>query len=369
MATVRLEHINKKFGKTEVIHDLTFETKEREFSFILGPSGAGKTTILSLIAGILPMNEGNIYINNKLVNEAKPKDRNVAIAFESYALYPNRTVYGNMRFPLDAPMRKKEMTDDEKNVRILEIARLLQIEELLQRYPKELSGGQRQRVALGRTLIRKPSIYLLDEPIAHLDAKLRHQMRGELKRLQKELEIPVICASPDQSEAVAMADRIFVLNKGRLEQEGTADELYFHPANEFVALMLGEPKMSIIQVEIKKYADGLFIINNDIRFKAIDKIKDFVKKQNVPKSIDLGLRSNDIKISLSQNEAYHEFIVDFYQINGERLVITAIKGNTKIVVESEYTPGEKLNIGQKIWLSWEADNFYIFDTDSKTAIT
>jgi len=260
------------------------------------------------------------------------------------------------------------MTDDEKDKRVHEIAKLLQIEELLQRYPKELSGGQRQRVALGRTLIRKPSIYLLDEPIAHLDAKLRHQMRGELKRLQRELEIPVICASPDQSEAVAMADRIFVLNKGNLEQEGTADELYFHPANEFVALMLGEPKMSIFQVEIDKSADGLFVINNDIRFKAIDKMKDFVKRQDIPKSIELGLRSNDIQVSFFQKEAYHEFVVDFFQINGERLIITAIKGNTKIVVASEYTPGEKINIGQKIWLSWEAENLYAFDTELKKAI-
>jgi len=214
MATVRFEHVNKKFGKAEVMHDLSFETRDGEFSFILGPSGAGKTTLLSLIAGILPMNDGSIYINNKLVNGIKPKDRNVAIAFESYALYPNRTVYGNIRFPLDAPIRAKESTEAEKDKRIHEIAKLLQIEELLQRYPRELSGGQRQRVALGRTLIRKPSVYLLDEPIAHLDAKLRHQMRGELKRLQQEMRIPVICASPDQSEAVAMADRIFVLNKG-----------------------------------------------------------------------------------------------------------------------------------------------------------
>ena len=368
MATVRLEHINKKFGKVEVIHDLSFETKEGDFSFILGPSGAGKTTILSLIAGILPMNDGNIFINNKLVNKTKPKDRNVAIAFESYALYPNRTVYGNIRFPLDAPMRKKEMTEEQKDSRIHEIAKLLQIDELLQRFPKELSGGQRQRVALGRTLIRKPFVYLLDEPIAHLDAKLRHQMRGELKRLQKELGIPVICASPDQSEAVAMADNIFVVNKGKLEQEGTPDDLYFHPANEFVALMVGEPKISIIPVDLKKSAEGLLVENNDIKFKAIEKMKNLTNQHNLPQSIDLGLRATDIQVSFSEKETYHEFIVDFFQINGERLVITAIKGTTKIVVESEYTPGEKLNIGQKIWLAWKAENVYVFDPISKNTL-
>lgn len=368
MATVRLEHIHKKFGKVEVIHDLSLETRDGEFSFILGPSGAGKTTILSLIAGILPMNEGNIYINDKLVNKVKPKDRNVAIAFESYALYPNRTVYGNMRFPLDAPIRKKEMTDEQKDSRILEIAKLLQIDELLQRFPRELSGGQRQRVALGRTLIRKPSVYLLDEPIAHLDAKLRHQMRGELKRLQKELGIPVICASPDQSEAVAMADRIFVLNKGVMEQEGTANELYFHPANEFVALMLGEPKMSIFTVELKKTAEGLCIVNNDIKFKAVKKLEEMANSPSMLKSVDIGLRSTDIKISFSEKAGFHEFLVDFYQINGERLVITAIQGDTKIVVESDYSSDEKIGIGQKIWLAWETENVYVFDPVSKKAV-
>lgn len=368
MATVRLEHICKKFGKAEVIHDLSFETKDGEFSFILGPSGAGKTTILSLIAGILPINGGNIYINDKVVNRTKPKDRNVAIAFESYALYPNRTVYGNIRFPLDAPVRKNELTETEKDKRVHEMAKLLQIEELLQRFPKELSGGQRQRVALGRTLIRKPSIYLLDEPIAHLDAKLRHQMRGELKRLQSELGIPVICASPDQSEAVAMADRIFVLNKGSLEQEGNADELYFHPANEFVALMLGEPKMSIIPVNIEKSANELFLVNDDIRFRAIKNFEDLIYKSNIPQQIDLGLRPTDIEVSFSDKEGSYEFSVNFFQINGERLVITAVRGNTRIVVESEYNIDAKVTIGQKIWLKWKTENFYAFDCVSKKSL-
>jgi multiple sugar transport system ATP-binding protein len=368
MATVRLEHVGKKFGKAEVIHDLSFETRDGEFSFILGPSGAGKTTILSLIAGILPMNNGNIYINNTLVNKVKPKDRNVAIAFESYALYPNRTVYGNIRFPLDAPIRTKELMEEEKDNRIREIAKLLQIEELLQRYPRELSGGQRQRVALGRTLIRKPTVYLLDEPIAHLDAKLRHQMRGELKRLQQELGIPIICASPDQSEAVAMADRIFVLNKGNLEQEGTSDELYFRPANEFVALMLGEPKMSIVPVRLEKTEDGIFVSNKDIKFKAIKSLEAISNQRNLPDSFDLGLRPTDIRISFSEKEGFHEFTVDFFQVNGEHLVINTIKGDTKIVIESEYKIGDTIKIGQKIWLAWKAENAYIFDAESKRSL-
>lgn len=368
MAIVRFEHVSKKFGKTEVIHDLSFETKEGEFSFILGPSGAGKTTILSLIAGILPLNGGKIYINDTLMNDLKPRDRNVAIAFESYALYPNRTVYGNIKFPLDSPLRKNDLTDVQKDQKIHEIARLLQIEELLERFPKELSGGQRQRVALGRTLIRQPSIYLLDEPIAHLDAKLRHQMRGELKRLQQSLNIPFICTSPDQAEAVAMADRIFVLNKGRLEQEGSADELYFHPCNEFVALMLGDPKMSIVEAQLEKKGESLYLVNSDVQIKVPQALGSAIKGKDFPGILDIGIRPTDMEVSMEPKEGFDGFIIDFFQVNGEKRVITALKGATKIVVEAENLVGSPLEIGQKIYLSWNSEHPYLFDRNSKVSL-
>jgi ABC-type sugar transport system ATPase subunit len=213
-----------------------------------------------------------------------------------------------------------------------------------------------------------PTVYLLDEPIAHLDAKLRHQMRGEMKRLQQELGIPIICASPDQSEAVAMADRIFVLNKGNLEQEGSSDHLYFHPVNEFVALMLGDPKMSIIPVEFERSGDGLYVSNKDIKFRAIVNLEFLSKQQNMPQSFDLGLRPMDIHVSFSEKEGFHEFAVDFFQINGERLVISAIRGETKIVVETEFVVGKMVKIGQKIWLAWKAENVYVFDHDSKKSL-
>lgn len=368
MASVRLEHIVKKFGKTEVIHDISLATREGEFSFLLGPSGAGKTTILSLIAGILPQNEGDIYIKDKLVNNLEPKDRDVAIAFESYALYPNRTVYGNIKFPLDAPLRKKEMTEQQKDERIHEIAKLLQIEELLDRLPRALSGGQRQRIALGRTLVRRPSVYLLDEPIAHLDAKLRHQMRGELKRLQQELGIPIICASPDQAEAVAMADRIFVLNAGTVEQEGSSEELYFTPKNEFVAQIMGEPKMNIFPATIKEENGELYAVSGGMKLLAHGSVTGLIRQKNFIGEIDLGIRPTDVEVKYEKEEGCSEFIIDFFQINGEKIVITAKSGDLEMVSESEYFPGTHVENGQKIWLKWNSKVLYAFDKESKMSL-
>jgi multiple sugar transport system ATP-binding protein len=362
MATVHLDHVCRKFGRAEVIQDVSFKTQEGEFWFILGPSGAGKTTIMNLISGITPLTSGNIYIGDSLVNDFKPRERNVAIAFESYALYPNRTAYGNIRFPLDAPIRTHEFTEEEKNARVHEIAALLQIDELLDRYPRELSGGQRQRVALGRTLVRRPNVFLLDEPIAHLDAKLRHQMRGELKRLQRQLGIPVICSSPDQSEAVAMADNIIVLNKGRVEQIGKPDELYFHPRNEFVALMLGEPKMSIFEVELQDREGELWIANPDVRFKAPPALRSALLGRRLPPRFRIGLRHSDLEARDSpSNGDWVECSVDFYQINGEKGRISAKRGDTRLVVEVQNDKRRRWDIGASIWLKWSSDNLYIFD--------
>ena len=366
--TIRLENVVKKFGKKEVIHSINLETREGEFSFLLGPSGAGKTTILNLIAGVVPMTSGNIYIGDRLVNNLKPMERNVAIAFESYALYPDKTVYENMEFPLNAPIRKKDLTPEQKKERVNEFAKLLQIQDLLDRYPKELSGGQRQRVALGRTLVRTPSIYLLDEPIAHLDAKLRHQMRSELKKLQVKLGIPFICTSPDQAEAVAMADRIFLLNEGRIEQEGSSRELYFSPKNEFVALMLGEPKMNIVKMEMSESSGQVFFSNKDLTLKAPPAIAKAMAGKNMPKVLDLGVRPTDFKVSFSPEEGYDEYVIDFYQINGEKFIISCTRGETKFVIESRRALGATVELWQKIYLKWDTENFYFFDADTKEAI-
>jgi ABC-type sugar transport system ATPase subunit len=366
MAEVKISNLTKTFGGITAVDNVSFETKEGEFFFLLGPSGAGKSTIFNLIAGITPITEGDIFIGNKNVNNLKPGNRNVAVAFESYALYPNRTVYQNIRFPLEAPVRKKELSDSEKDRIVRDMAKLLQIDPLLERYPKELSGGQRQRVSLGRTLVRRPNVYLLDEPIAHLDAKLRHQMRRELKRLQQEQGIPAIFATPDQSEAVAMADRIAVLDKGKILQIGTPKELYFNPANTFVASTIGEPKISLIEAEIARKNNSLFLKKGNVYFKIPKEICKVIDDNEIGKKVMFGIRYSDLILSFEkkQEEEYLEFTVDFYQINGEKVIITAVHDELKLVVVHELDRDNMIDTGRQIWLKWESQNPYLFDCES-----
>ncbi|MBI9108850.1 MAG: ABC transporter ATP-binding protein [Spirochaetales bacterium] len=366
MAEVRISNLTKTFGGITAVDNVSFETREGEFFFLLGPSGAGKSTIFNLIAGITPITEGDIFIGNKKVNNLKPGERNVAVAFESYALYPNRTVYQNIRFPLDAPVRKKDLSDSEKDKMVRDMAKLLQIDPLLDRYPKELSGGQRQRVSLGRTLIRRPNVYLLDEPIAHLDAKLRHQMRRELKRLQQEQGVPAIFATPDQSEAVAMADRIAVLDKGRIQQIGTPKELYFNPINTFVASSIGEPKITFIEAEIERKGNSLYLQKGNVNFKIPPKICKVIEENKISNKVIFGIRYSDLEISFEkkQEEGYLECIVDFYQINGEKVVITAVHDELKLVVVHELDRDKMIETGNQIWLKWESQNPYLFDCES-----
>ncbi len=366
MAVVKISNLTKTFGGVKAVDNVSFETKEGEFFFLLGPSGAGKSTIFNLISGLIPITEGDIYIGDTKVNKLKPGNRNVAVAFESYALYPNRTVYQNIRFPLEAPVRKKDLDDAEKDKIVRNMAKLLQIDPLLDRYPRELSGGQRQRVALGRTLVRKPNVYLLDEPIAHLDAKLRHQMRRELKRLQQEQGIPAIFATPDQSEAVAMADRIAVLNKGKIQQIGTPKELYFHPVNTFVASTIGEPKITLIDAEIVRKNKSMYLKKGNVNFKIPKQISKTIEENNIPDKVICGIRYSDLEISFEkkQEEDYLECSIDFFQINGEKVVITAVNEELKLVVVQELDRNNMIDTEKKIWLKWESQNSYLFNCET-----
>jgi multiple sugar transport system ATP-binding protein len=235
MAKVKLVNVVKKFGKVVAVDHVSFDVRDGEFFALLGPSGCGKTTTLRLIAGLEAPDEGEIWIDDKLVNDLPPKDRDVAMVFQNYALYPHMTVFDNIAFPLMVRKREVGLTNEEIRRRVMEIAKLLQIDHLLNRKPSQLSGGEQQRVALARTLVRRPKVWLLDEPMSNLDAKLRVTMRGELKKLQKELGVTTIYVTHDQVEAMSMADRIAVMNKGRILQIGTPDELFWRPADAFVA--------------------------------------------------------------------------------------------------------------------------------------
>src|SRR5215204_6647418 len=243
MAQVLLKDVVKTYGGVHAVNHVSLTVEDGEFVALVGPSGCGKTTTLNLVAGLIPMSGGDIYIGEKLVTDLDPKDRDIAMVFQNYALYPNKTVYKNLAFPLQ--MRKLPKAEIEKKV--MAAAKVLDIVHLLARRPKELSGGQQQRVALGRALVRNPKAFLMDEPLSNLDAKLRVQMRAELKRFHLELNATVIYVTHDQLEAVTMADRIAVMHLGVLQQYATPDEIYNRPLNTFVAGFIGSPAMNLMR--------------------------------------------------------------------------------------------------------------------------
>jgi multiple sugar transport system ATP-binding protein len=295
MASITLLDIWKKYKDVQALQGMELKTDEGELFCLLGPSGAGKTTTLRIISGVEQPDQGDILLNGESIMDHMPQERDIALAFESYALYPQMTVFENLRFPLQAPIRKSKTTDEEKNKRIEWVADLLNISELLQRFPKELSGGQRQRVGLGRVLVRKPQVYLLDEPISHLDAKLRHRMRVELKKIQKELGITTIYSTPDQLEALSMADTIAVINNGKVEQIGSPEEVYNNPDNVFVAQFVGDPAMNIVESSLDSKN---IVVDCDVNFQ-------FAAPDNAPGDLFadahkgkvlVGIRPKDIQL-------------------------------------------------------------------------
>ena len=246
MADIKIDKINKYFGNVHVIKDVSLEIKSQSFTVLVGPSGCGKSTMLRMIAGLEEINSGTISIDGKVVNNLPPKERNIAMVFQSYALYPHMTVFDNMAFGLKLEKR----SNDEINDRVQEAARILQIQDYLKRKPKQLSGGQRQRVAIGRAITRKPKVFLFDEPLSNLDAALRVQMRVELAKLHDQLNATMIYVTHDQTEAMTLANDIVVLDEGIVSQKGSPMELYNNPKNLFVGGFIGSPKMNFIKSKI-----------------------------------------------------------------------------------------------------------------------
>ena len=244
MANIQFKGIHKSFGSNKIITDFNLQGNEDEFLVLVGPSGCGKSTLLRMIAGLEKIDDGEIFINDIKINELHPSKRQTAMVFQSYALYPHMNVFENMSFGLKIEKRPKE----EIQSKVAEAAKILKIEELLDRRPKELSGGQRQRVAIGRAITRNPKIFLFDEPLSNLDAALRAEMRVEISKLHNQIKTNMIYVTHDQVEAMTLADRIVILNKGNIEQVGTPDEIYNNPANVFVAQFIGTPKMNILEI-------------------------------------------------------------------------------------------------------------------------
>ena len=293
MAHVKLINVSKNYdGKNRAVDNINLDINDKEFIVLVGPSGCGKSTTLRMIAGLEEISEGEIYIDGKLVNNIAPKDRNIAMVFQNYALYPHMTVFDNMAFGLK--LRKCSKLEIEKRVNFA--AKILEIEELLKRKPKQLSGGQRQRVAVGRAIVRKPKVFLFDEPLSNLDAKLRVQMRSEIKRLYHRLEATIIYVTHDQVEAMTMGDRIVVMKDGIIQQVDTPLNLYSNPANKFVAGFIGSPSMNFI--------DGKIIQENGLAFLSSGKLISFQLSPDnseklipyIGKEVTLGIRSEEFRI-------------------------------------------------------------------------
>ena len=255
MAHVIFKNVSKYFDTTRVVNNLNFEIHDKEFVVVVGPSGCGKSTTLRMVAGLESISEGEIFIGDQLVNDISPKDRDIAMVFQNYALYPHMDVYRNMAFGL----KLRKVPAEEIDRRVLKAANILGIENLLNRKPKQLSGGQRQRVAVGRAIVREPSVFLFDEPLSNLDAKLRVQMRAEIKKLHERLQTTMMYVTHDQVEAMTMGDRIVILKDGVLQQAGTPMDVYRYPQNVFVAGFIGSPSMNLLNAKIQ---DGMIFLNN-----------------------------------------------------------------------------------------------------------
>lgn len=303
MGRIVLNHVEKRYGKEKLyaVKDFNLEIKDGEFLVMVGPSGCGKSTTLRMIAGLEEITSGELYIGEKLCNHLPPKDRDIAMVFQNYALYPNMSVYENIAFGL----RLRKMPKHEIDLAVKRAARILEIEPYLQRKPKELSGGQRQRVALGRAIVRNPQVFLMDEPLSNLDAKLRVQMRTELIRLHKQLGVTTVYVTHDQVEAMTMGHRIVVMKDGIIQQVDTPQNIYNHPANMFVASFIGSPPINMLEGKITQSSDGLLEFHTQRYYLKLSKSQsDMLKAKNkVDRYVILGIRPESIAVDYEAAEA------------------------------------------------------------------
>jgi len=356
MAKVMLEKVSKSFGELTVVKEVDLEIKDGEFLVLVGPSGCGKTTTLRMIAGLEEISAGNIYIGDRRVNDLPPRDRDIAMVFQNYALYPHMNVDDNMSFGL----RLRKVPREEIKRRVEKAAAMLGINHLLQRKPRELSGGQRQRVALGRAIVREPQAFLMDEPLSNLDAKLRVQMRVELEKLHSRLKTTIIYVTHDQVESMAMADRIAVMNLGEIQQIGTPLDIYHHPFNEFVAGFIGEPPANFVDCDVIREGGKYFITCPAFRFELNDVwAKRFAA--NFRQRIRLGVRPEDICISFTENKNCCGLEVDFVEIQGDRTIIT-LKVEDRLFL-SEVLGDVRPEIGQTIYVEFNQEHIHFFSLE------
>lgn len=359
MASLKLENLTKKFGNVVAVNDLSLEVQDGELISLLGPSGCGKTTTLLMIAGIYRPTQGNIYFDDVLVNDVAPKDRNVGLVFQSYALYPHMKVYDNIAFPLRlAKVPKKEI-----DRRVREMASLTKIEELLDRMPGQLSGGQQQRVAICRALVKEPEILLLDEPLSNLDARLRIETRAEIKRLQQELGITTILVTHDQVEAMTMAERVAVLHQGMLQQYGPPNELYDNPRNLFVASFIGDPPMNLVRVQYRLENGRPYLIAEGLALPLPSEWAQRLERIGEQELI-LGIRPEDVELLPEESDAAFPGEVSLIEPLGGRLLVHFQFGRMKFRV---LVPREQpMSQGNRFWLRPKFQRLHLFLSDGRS---
>jgi len=357
MSEINIKEINKYYGSNHIIKDVSLDIKSQSFTVLVGPSGCGKSTILRMIAGLEDINSGTIAIDGTIVNDLAPKQRNIAMVFQSYALYPHMTVFNNMAFGLKLEKRSKDEIDE----RVHEAAKILQIEDYLQRKPKQLSGGQRQRVAIGRAITRKPKVFLFDEPLSNLDAALRVQMRVELAKLHDQLDATMIYVTHDQTEAMTMADEIVVLDQGIISQSGGPMELYNNPNNLFVGGFIGSPKMNFINTKIissntKGTKVDLFG-SSDI---VIPKIS---KTSNSGEQVTLGVRPEHLLVNKKSSSSWESKVFVVEKL-GSGTFLYLEKEGEPLVVETE--GDSKIKVGDTVKVGFDPGKCHLFDSSNNS---
>ena len=365
MASVTFDHVYKKYGDVTAVNDLNIHIEDKEFLVLVGPSGCGKTTALRSLAGLEEITGGEIKIGDRVVNDVAPKDRDIAMVFQSYALYPHLSVYDNMAFGL----KLRKVPKEEIKRRVMEAADILSIRDYLDRKPRQLSGGQRQRVAVGRAIVREPKVFLFDEPLSNLDAKLRVQMRAEISKLHQRLKTTFIYVTHDQTEAMTMATRIAVINKGVLQQLDTPQNLYDTPANLFVAGFIGSPAMNFFPGKLSKDG-GKIVVNTGDFSVAIPNKKSKPYENFVGKDVVFGIRPENIHDA--------EFVppgidaekvavkVDVTELMGNEIFLYLVSGKNTFVARVD--PRSQLRVGQQANVVFDMDNIHIFDASTEQAI-
>ena len=356
MAEIRIENLCKNFGEVKAVIDLNLTIHDKEMLCFLGPSGCGKTTSLRMVAGLERPSSGKISIGGREVTDLAPRERDIAMVFENYALYPQMTVFGNIAFPL----RVKNVSPDQIKEKVLKAAQILEIENLLDRNINQLSGGQKQRVAMGRAIVRNPAVFLMDEPISHLDAKLRAHMRGEIKRLQKDLATTMIYVTHDQLEAMSMADRIAIMNLGLLQQLGTPSDIFNNPINEFVAGFIGDPPINFVGCRLVEEGGKTILRDGDFAIDLSPEKADTVKKQAKGAELKLGIRPTHFSLHREQ-PAGPSLPAEVYisePLGEVQIIDLSFRGQ---IIKMVTDPEVRVSIGESVWLSFDMERTHVFD--------